>query len=249
MFSLSHFVKSSARYKRVFLFRFVAYFAVILGSLASVAQFGPIVSAEFNYRKDQIMGNKYTLDPQIVTSEGVLVESPQPSSTDPEPSGGGFGDLVSNSRQSKIQPVSTEYGIVIEKINANAKIIPQIDPGNEKEYVSALQQGVAEAKGSTEPGLPGNIYIFSHSVDAPWNVARYNAIFYLLRELEQGDRVILFYKGRRFDYIVFDKTTAKPSDTSFLANRYNKPVLTLQTCDPPGTLLNRLVVRAKLAGS
>ena len=138
---------------------------------------------------------------------------------------------------------------MIEKINANAKIIPQIDPGVEAEYTKALKEGIAEAKGSTEPGEAGNLFLFSHSTDAPWNIARYNAIFYLLRELVPGDRVIVFYKGRRFDYIVFDKTTAPPSDITFLTNRYDRPVLTLQTCDPPGTVLNRLVVRAKLAGS
>ena len=138
---------------------------------------------------------------------------------------------------------------MIEKINANAKIVAQVDPANEAAYTAALKEGIAEAAGSTEPGQPGNLFLFSHSTDAPWNIARYNAIFYLLRELQAGDRIIVFYKGRRFDYIVFDKTTTSPADISFLTNRYDKPVLTLQTCDPPGTVLNRLIVRAKLAGS
>ena len=50
-------------------------------------------------------------------------------------------------------------------------------------------------------------------------------------------------------FIVFDKTVVNPNDLTYLTNRYDSSVLTLQTCDPPGTLFKRLVVRAKLAGS
>ena len=108
---------------------------------------------------------------------------------------------------------------------------------------------MAHARGTSLPGEKGNMYLFSHSTNAPWNIIRYNAIFYLLKELEPGDKVIIFYKKRRYDYVVFDKTIAKPDDVSFLTNRYDVPVLTLQTCDPPGTLLNRLIIRAKLVSS
>ena len=108
---------------------------------------------------------------------------------------------------------------------------------------------MAESLGSTPPGQPGNLYLFSHSTDAPWNIIRYNAIFYLLKELEVGDRVIIFYRNIRYDYIVFDKNIALPGDISYLTNRYENPVLTLQTCDPPGTLLNRLIIRAKLVNT
>lgn len=215
-----------------------------------LAQFGPVIAVEINYRLDQITGKKHQLAQTVITSGGQtqagdIVEggaSPEPQAQE------GFGDVAA-SGEDLIKPVSTEFGLVIEKINANAKIVPQVDPGNEKEYVAALKEGIAQAKGSTDPGEDGNLFLFSHSTDAPWNIVRYNAIFYLLRELENGDRVIVFYKNRRFDYIVFDKTTVPGSDISFYTNRYDKPVLTLQTCDPPGTILNRLIVRAKLAGS
>lgn len=195
---------------------------------------GPLVQAEASYRIDKIRGVRRTV-PNIVTSETV---------------GGGVANFASvQASENTIIPTSTEYGIVIEKINANAKVVAGVNPGNEREYVLALQQGVAEALGSSPPGQAGNLYLFSHSTDAPWNIVRFNAIFYLLRELEMGDRVIIFYQNRRYDYVVFDKTIADPTDVSFLTNRYDTPVLTLQTCDPPGTLLNRLIVRAKLVSS
>ncbi len=231
---------ASKRYKKLFAIRFSGYFIAILGALAILFEFGPVLGTEIAYRTDQLFGIRYTLSPTVINSGGVVQPSSSSGTT-------GFGQASAGT--DAIVPVSTEFGIVIEKINANSRVIPDVDPSNEAQYTRALSEGVAEAKGSTPPGQPGNLYIFSHSTDAPWNVIRYNAVFYLLRELVPGDRVIIFYQGRRYDYIVYDKTIVSPNDLTFLNNRYNKPVLTLQTCDPPGTLFNRLIVRAKLSNS
>ncbi len=240
----------SKRYKTILAIRFFGYFLFLSGLIAVIFILGPIISAEAKYRIDRIKGVKRTVAaiPDTTKSTG---SQPQPSSNEPVSNGGGpvdsFGNIQVNDNQ--IVPVSTEFGIVIEKIDANAKVIANVNPAKEQEYVSALKQGVAEALGSTPPGQKGNLYLFSHSTDAPWNIVRFNAIFYLLRELDNGDRVIIFYQNKRYDYIVFDKTIAKPSDVSYLTNRYDVPVLTLQTCDPPGTLLNRLIIRARLVNS
>ncbi len=228
---------ASPEFKKLFLIRFLSYAAIVVGSLAITFEFGPVLTAEFNYRKDQLMGVKRTVAPTIITSEGTKSDQTESGFSEVEASG------------NFIRPVSTDYGIVIEKINANARVLADIDPADERAYVQALQSGVAEARGSTKPGQNGNLFIFSHSADAPWNIVRYNAVFYLLRELEKGDRILVYYQGKRYDYIVFDKSVVEPSDISFLNNRYDKPVLTLQTCDPPGTLVKRLIVRAQLLGS
>lgn len=234
------------QYHKVLLIRTFAYLSVFIGLAALIFQFGPLMISEVNYRKDKILGITHRLDPQIIASTPTTTQNP-PTLPSASPEGSTFGDLF-DPTATLIKPVSTEYGLVIEKINANAKVIPNVNPAVEKEYTSALSQGVAAAKDSTEPGKPGNLFIFSHSADAPWNISRFNAIFYLLRELEPGDKIIVFYQGKRFDYIVYDKAITKPTDTTFLNNRYDQPVLTLQTCDPPGTLNNRLIVRAKLEG-
>ena len=169
------------------------------------------------------------------------------SDLNPQPSNVTFGKL--ETFKNSIIPVSTDFGLVVEKINANAKIVENINPSDQKQYLEALKIGVAHAKGTALPGQDENIYLFSHSTDAPWNIIRYNAIFYLLRELNPGDRIIIFYKDRRYDYIVFDKKVVSPSDISYLTADYSEEILTLQTCDPPGTLLYRLIVRAKPAGA
>ncbi len=232
---------ASKKFRKLLVLRFLTYFSILTGIAVISLELGPVIGAEFNYRKDQLFGIKYEIAPKIVTSTGE--ESPE---SQPAPQTG-FGEVSTS--ENIIKPVSTDYGIVIEKINANAKIVPDVNTASEKAYVAALAQGVAEAQGSTKPGQNGNLFLFSHSTDSPWNIVRFNAIFYLLRELDPGDRIIVFYQGRRYNYIVFDKQIAKPDDLSFLTNRYDSPVLTLQTCDPPGTTLNRLIVRAKLQSS
>lgn len=223
-------------FKFILAIRFLGYFLFLLGLFGLFFILGPVVQAEVGYRVDKIRGVKRTISQNIIVSQ---VEQGKATSN--------FSDIKPS--ENTIVPVSTEYGIVIEKINANARVIPNVNPGNEREYSEALSRGVAEALGSTKPGQPGNLYLFSHSVDAPWNIIRFNAVFYLLRELEKGDRVVIFYENKRYDYIVFDKVIAEPNDVSYLTNRYDSPVLTLQTCDPPGTLLKRLVIRAKLVSN
>ena len=232
----------SKRYKIVFLIRFLGYIIFFTGLISFAAVLGPLAQAEVGYRWDKFRGIKRTI-PKIITSTADNGQNGQAAG---QPVGT-FGEVTTNTNI--ITPVSTDFGIVIEKINANAKVVADVDPGNEREYVRALQEGVAHAYGTNYPGEKGNIYLFSHSTDAPWDIIRYNAIFYLLRELEPNDRVIIFYKNRRYDYLVFDKKIVQPDDVQYLTAKYDNEVLTLQTCDPPGTLLHRLVVRAKLEGS
>ncbi len=228
------------RFKIVLLVRFLGYFIFFTGLIGFIFILGPLVQAEAKYRTDKIFGVRRTLSTNIITSSDT---PPSPGVEGPS----SFNNV--SAKENIITPVSTDYGIVIEKINANAKIIANVDPADEKAYVAALTSGVAEASGSTPPGQPGNLYLFSHSTDAPWNIIRFNAIFYLLKELEVGDKVVIFRNNVRYDYVVFDKNIASPNDISYLTNRYDAPVLTLQTCDPPGTLLRRLIVRAKLVSS
>ncbi len=233
------------RYKTILAVRFTGYFIFLSGLIAFFFMLGPLVMAEFKYKTDKLLGVKRTVANVVTFPDSTSKESGPTFEVSSEP--GSFGSV--EAKENEIVPVSTQFGIVIEKINANAKIIPNVNPANEREYVAALQQGVAAALGSTLPGQPGNLYLFSHSTDAPWNIVRFNAIFYLLRELDKGDRVIIFYQDKRYDYIVYDKIIATPTDVSYLTNKYETPVLTLQTCDPPGTLLNRLIVRARLINS
>src|SRR5205807_1584685 len=84
--------------------------------------------------------------------------------------------------------------------------------------------------------------IFAHSSLNFWDIYRYNSVFTLLRKVEVGDLVAVFYQGNRYDYKVVDKKIVPPTDTSILTSKADGKQLTLQTCDPPGLNLNRIVV-------
>jgi sortase A len=148
--------------------------------------------------------------------------------------------------QKVINPKDEEFGIVIPKINANAKVIANVDPYDSNVYQEALTKGVAHAKGSGLPDKFGNTFIFSHSSVNFYEALRYNSVFYLLGKLEKGDAVYLFYKGKKYTYRVKDKKTVEPEEISYLENIRGSKTLTLMTCTPPGTTFKRLVVIAAL---
>jgi sortase A len=111
-------------------------------------------------------------------------------------------------------------------------------------YLDALKQGVAHASGTAFPGEEGHIFLFAHSTDYVWNVSTYNAIFYLLNKLDANDEINIFYKGRRHVYKVIKKDIIDPTQVEYLTRKTNKEFLTLQTCWPPGTTLQRMLVYA-----
>lgn len=218
--------------------RTVGNFLVLMSLYGVAATFGPAAWYEIKFRTLQARGVKFT-----------VVETPRrPQEND----GGGvtFGSLLDGRQEQELVPPDTSFSIVIPKIGAASRIIPNVDPVNQDIYKKALLEGVAHAKGTVFPGLPGNTYIFSHSTDNWWNVGRYNAIFYLLKDMEPGDEVVIFFEGRRYNYIVDRKYTAEPNDVSLLRNSQGgEEQLVLQTCWPPGTTWKRLFVVAKPAST
>jgi sortase A len=143
-----------------------------------------------------------------------------------------------------LTPVDPNFSIVIPKIGANAKILPNIDASDEKTYLDALNKGVAHTLGTAFPGESGHIFLFAHSTDYFWNVGTYNAVFYLLYKLEKNDEVDLFYQGQRYVYRVIGQEIVDPSQVQYLTRKTNREFLTLQTCWPPGTTLKRLLIFA-----
>lgn len=144
-----------------------------------------------------------------------------------------------------IQPIDTNFGIVIPKIAANSTIQANVDAGNENEYLPVLEHSVAHVKGTAFPGERAHIYLFAHSTDYFWNLGNYNAVFYLLYKLQKGDEVDLFYKGQKYKYSVTGTTIVDPSRVEYITRKTPAEFLTLQTCWPPGTTLLRLLVFAQ----
>ena len=141
-------------------------------------------------------------------------------------------------------PKTGEY-ITIPKIQAQAPIVDNVDPWNERVYKEKLQKGVAQAKGSSKIGsTKGTIYLFAHSSDLPWRLTRYNTAFFKLGQVKINDKIILTKNGRKYTYVVTDKKVVWPTDVKYL-KELSKTQLVLQTCTPVGTDLQRLLVFAK----
>lgn len=181
-----------------------------------IFSFWPIISQEFLYR--------------FGTKEQVQIDK--------------FAQIIGRSQAAELG-LDPYFSIYIPKIDAKAKVVPNVDPGSPSDYLKALSEGVAHAQGTNFPGQGKTIYLFSHSTDSPINISRYNAVFYLLRKLTKGDRVILYFLNREHQYVVTDEFVTAANDTSWLKDDGSGERLILQTCDPPGTSWNRLLVVAR----
>ena len=59
-----------------------------------------------------------------------------------------------------------------------------------------------------------------------------------------GDRIVIFFDNRRFDYLVNETKITEPEDVSYFTLDTSEDLLVMQTCYPPGTTWKRLIVTA-----
>lgn len=145
---------------------------------------------------------------------------------------------------STITPVNTDFSLIIPKIGVNSPVIANVDPAKPGAYGEALLRGVAQASTSFTPDQNGTTYLFSHSTNYDWFVKDLNAVFYLLKNLEAGDYIALYYKGKQYTYQINQTKVVSPRDISYLVPELGKKSLVLQTCWPPGSVSERLLVFA-----
>lgn len=97
------------------------------------------------------------------------------------------------------------------------------------------------------PGEYGNVAIFGHStLPQLYNPKDYKTIFTYLSSLQKGDKIFVNVGEFEYQYEVTTLFIVKPKDISVLEQKKDDSYLTLITCEPPGTWLERLVVTAKL---
>ncbi len=214
--------------KKVLLIRTVGNFLVLIALTGILFTFYPVISAFSKHAVDNFRGKKYEAAPVISTTQsfGSLLGKPDPN----------LKVLI---------PKDPNFSIIVEKIGADAPVIANVDASNKQLYNEALKKGVAHALGTAFPGEPGVTYFFAHSTDTIFNVPRFNAIFYLLKDMEPGDRIVVFFAGKRYDYITTEKKITEPNDVSYFKLKTDEQILVLQTCYPPGTTWKRLLVIAR----
>lgn len=236
-----HFALNTPDYLRVFFLRVIGNF-LILSSLFMIGKtFATPLFEEAVYAYENAIGKKYVV--AQVTAEN---QTTSPTRAQERLQEGGLARLLNIKPQvESIQPVNTDFSIVIPKIGANANIIANVNAADESEYLEDLKHGVAHTRGTAFPGEGGHIFLFAHSTDYIWNVNDYNAVFYLLYKLTPGDEINIFYKGQRIVYRVEGNQVVNPDEVGYITRKTDGELLTLQTCWPPGTSLARLLVFAK----
>ena len=221
--------------KKILLIRTLGNALVLLSLVGMFYTFWPVGSAFAKYAYDTILGHRF--------EAASVATASNPTQT--------FGSLLGKSDPNLkvLVPKDPNFSIIVEKIGADAPIVPNVDAANKDTYLAALRRGVAHALGTSFPGQPGVTYLFAHSTDTIFNVPRFNAIFYLLKDLGPGDKVVIFFAGRRYDYVVEQTKITEPADVSYFTMKTDEQILVLQTCYPPGTTWKRLLVIAKPAVS
>ena len=217
--------------KKVLLIRTIGNF-LVLGSLVGLTfTFWPVIGAFGKHTLDNLAGREY---------QAATVSTRQ-----------SFGSLLGkeDSNLKVLVPKDPNFSLIVEKIGAEAAVVPNVDATNKGVYTEALRRGVAHALGTAFPGQPGVSYLFAHSTDTIFNVPRYNAIFYLLWDMKPGDRIVVFFNNKRYDYLVSETKVTEASDVSYFTLKTNEQILVLQTCYPPGTTWKRFLVIAKPAAT
>lgn len=130
----------------------------------------------------------------------------------------------------KPPPLLPPFRIEIPKIGVEAVVVDGVE-------VEDLRKGPGLYPHGVKPGEDGNVAIAGHRTT-------YGAWFRHVDQLEDGDEIILSKGVRRIVYKVERVFPVASNDWSVIApTEYN--ALTLTTCHPPGSAIQRLIVRAK----
>ncbi len=143
--------------------------------------------------------------------------------------------------------VSATPRLIIPKINVDVPVTYDVGTDYDSQ-MKAMANGLAHfpvAGASSHPGEVGNTVLAGHSSNDLFDSGDYKFIFAQLEKLAIGDSVYANYKSKRYTYVVTKIEIVKPTEVNKLVYKTDKPVLTLLTCTPLGTALNRLLVTAE----
>jgi LPXTG-site transpeptidase (sortase) family protein len=205
---------------------------LLIGGAILLWNFAPVIKLELNYQLDnlaQVLHLTTDNQDQVPDFTGLITTA------------------NSTSDNSLAATDNRDFYIIIPKIQADARIIPNVDPYDIVAYAKALAFGIAHAAGTALPGQNGNTFLFAHSGRNFYDNSGQNVQFYLLDKLAPGDRIYIHYQGTVYTYEVFETKRVWPNEIQYLTNQnfdYNQ--LTLSSCWPAGVNYQRQLVLAKL---
>lgn len=170
--------------------------------------------------------NGYSIYMQRQLLDSVEQLHPQDSETD-------VADLPTPDPAPAVQPAEPVKAVLIlsiPRLNLKTAVVKGVTPRD-------LSMGPGLYPDSTRPGETGNVAIAGHrNVFGSW--------FRHLNRLGPGDRINITYQGNVYEYSVERVFIVAENDWSVVAPTDYK-ALTLTTCDPPGNVTQRLIVRAR----
>lgn len=143
--------------------------------------------------------------------------------------------------------VGPEPKLIIPKITVQVPIIWDAIANDQNSLNAAMDKGVVWFNipgANARPGEKGNFVLSGHSSNDWMDGGDYKFIFARLEQLTEGDTIYVNYNSKRYTYTITGTQVVKPTDVSALVDNTNKPRITLVTCTPLGTALNRLLVFA-----
>lgn len=141
-----------------------------------------------------------------------------------------------------------ENRIIIPKMGKNIPLLnvenKQVTNVKELEdvFMDELQKWVIRYPGSGTPGEDWNMFVFGHSSNFPWIKWDYNDVFATLDKVVFNDKIIVYYNQKKYTYKIREKKVIKPGEVSVLKRDNGKSEITLMTCYPVWTSINRLLV-------
>lgn len=153
---------------------------------------------------------------------------------------------VPSSMEDRISIPSIEVNAPLVEPNLGLKAVESKDWNELEDQIrSSLLQGVVHYPGTADPGKKGNFFVTGHSSNVFWEQSAFNTVFARLPKIEVGSEIIVTKDQREYVYVVTEKKEVSPKDVSVLTQGGDTK-MTLMTCTPVGTTLNRLVVTAVL---
>jgi len=161
------------------------------------------------------------------------------------------GELISPMINLPAIPIEAESSNLLEMSQFNIKVpILEVETPDSGTIYKKLKQGVVLYPGSD---IPGNGYsiIIGHSSQYPWSPGRYKSVFSLLNQLEQGDKIYVFWDRKPLVFEVRDKNIFLPwpkgtESTETIFPPSDEITLILQSCWPVGIASKRVAVKTVL---
>ena len=201
--------------------RFMSWVLIIAGLLLILSPF--IKNGYSIYMQRQLLESiqqLYLQDSEVAAETDVGVSSPSSSAPASAPA---------TAVQPKA-PVKAVLVLSIPRLNLTTAVVEGVTPRD-------LSMGPGLYPDSALPGETGNVAIAGHrNVFGSW--------FRHLNRLAPDDKISITYQGKVYEYTVEKVFTAAENDWSVVAPTDYR-ALTLTTCDPPGNVTQRLIVRAR----